>query len=735
MRSLDWPWPLIVFAVVATTIIGRWLWVTLSTLRARAWIPVGSRLLSRVVRRIDYAFDEIPSADGAPADWVERRRRGLDSLVNRLSSQFPVSTAWGLSLRGQLSDLRFTDVSRVPYPFATAIRERLPVCSVVTASSGPRLRTLDGDWTIDVSGSYGVNVAGYDRSKTWIEQGWARVRELGAVVGPVHPIVKENVNILKEISGLQEVSFHMSGTEAVMAAVRLARFNTRRKLIVCFSGAYHGWWDGVQPGLGSERDITDCLTLKDMHPASLDVIRLRSAQIAAVLVNPVQSFHPNTPPPNDAVMLESGTRTANQDGHGYRDWLRLLRATCTAAGVPLILDEVYTGFRLAPGGAQEHFGVQADMVVYGKTVAGGLPIGVVCGNSALMRRFDPEKPMRMAYVVGTFSAHPAVMGAMYEFLTWVTGQDAGRLYRDANANCASWIAQTNQVLAERRLPVRLAALGTIWTVLFTEPSRFAWLFQYYLRAEAITLSWVGTGRCLCSFDMADQDYVELRQSILNAADAATRDGWFLSAAEWPERSARTRFKLIGDMMRSLFRVPAPVASFYAAVMRRKDDDHHTSHNDAANQLLHLLSSSAFLISYVVILRSTTIAMWIAIPALLFRQFGHAVFEPDVHASEKLLLGYTTRNKSLILAAFLAIPFIEHWRAGMWTAASWADTAPAIADQWLWLTIAVVVGRMLFLTATRGLSLALVWFVKLLTDPLTDLMEYRPWRTERTVADA
>jgi glutamate-1-semialdehyde 2,1-aminomutase len=90
-----------------------------------------------------------------------------------------------------------------------------------------------------------------------------------------------------------------------MAAVRLARFNTRKKLIVCFSGAYHGWWNGVQPGLGNERHLSDCLTLKDLHPASLDLIRWRAKEIAGVLVNPVQSFHPNSPPPNDAVLLTS----------------------------------------------------------------------------------------------------------------------------------------------------------------------------------------------------------------------------------------------------------------------------------------------------------------------------------------------------------------------------------------------------------------------------------------------
>ena len=315
----------------------------------------------------------------------------------------------------------------MPFPFARVMRERFDLCSVVTASDGPRLRDLDGQWTLDVSGSYGVNVAGFDRYKEWMSRGLARVLDLGPVLGPLHPVVAENIEILRSVSKLDEVSFHMSGTEAVMAAVRLARFNTRRRLIVCFAGAYHGWWDGVQPGLGSERRLDDCLVLRDLSPASLDAIRRRSREIAAVLVNPIQSFHPNAPPPSDAVLLTSGVRKTEESTATYGRWLRELRTVCSANDVPLIFDEVYTGFRLAAGGAQEYFGVPADMVVYGKTVAGGMPIGVVCGRRDLMRRFDPDRPLRIAYVVGTFSAHPVVMGAMNEFLRWVVGARGGGL--------------------------------------------------------------------------------------------------------------------------------------------------------------------------------------------------------------------------------------------------------------------------------------------------------------------
>jgi glutamate-1-semialdehyde 2,1-aminomutase len=213
--------------------------------------------------------------------------------------------------------------------------------------------TSMGIGPLDVGGSYGVNVAGCERYKEWMHKGLERVKDVGPVLGPLHPLVADNIALLKSVSHLDEVSFHMSGTEAVMAAVRLARFNTRRKLIVCFSGAYHGWWDGVQPGLGSERRLDDCLTLKDLHPAALAVIRRQAKEIAGVLVNPVQAFPPNSPPPSDAILLTSGVRQTRDSTSQYAQWLHQWRAVCSACGIPLLFDAVYTGFRLAPGGAQE----------------------------------------------------------------------------------------------------------------------------------------------------------------------------------------------------------------------------------------------------------------------------------------------------------------------------------------------------------------------------------------------
>jgi glutamate-1-semialdehyde 2,1-aminomutase len=719
-----------VVAAIATYLAGRRLLAGMMTLRARALTPPLSRVLSRIVGSVDYSLDEMLRADGADEKWIDARRAGLAHLSDTLARRHAKSTAWGDHVREGFSDLRFTDANRVPFPFARVVREQFNLCSVVTATRGPRLLDLDERWSLDVSGAYGVNVAGYDRYKEWMRRGLERVADVGPVLGPLHPVVAENVALLRALSGMDEVSFHMSGTEAVMAAVRMVRHNTRRKYVMSFSGAYHGWWDGVQPGLGSERALPDCIALKDMDPASLDAIRWRAREIAAVIVNPVQCFHPNSPPPSDAVLVTSDVRTTQDETAGYAAWLRRVREVCTEHGVPLIFDEVYTGFRLAPGGAQEYFGVQADMVVYGKTVAGGMPIGVVCGRRNLMQRFDPERPMRIAYVIGTFSAHPVVMGAMREFLGWVTDPATAELYAASNRRCAEWACDTNALLEKHGLPIRIVHLATVWTVLFGEPSRYNWLLQYYLRAEGTNLSWVGTGRCLTSMDFDVQDYRELGEKLVGAARAMQRDGWWLSDSDDPRRERKMKMRVVREMLGSVFGLPGMLKAFTAEVLERKKEDHRASHNNRINQALHLLSSSVFLCCYVLAFFDLTTAMWLGLAALFVRQLGHAVFEPPCHEREKTLLGFTTRNKTMIVAIYIATPFAHLVAAGAFGWDAFMTALPNIAWHWFLFTLLVVMGRVAYLVWTHGLWSSAIWFVKLITDPVSDIFAYSPIRLRR-----
>ena len=266
----------------------------------------------------------------------------------------------------------------------------------------------------DLTGSYGVNIFGNDFYKECIAKAETRAHALGPVLGPYHPVITDNVARLCAISGLDEVSFHMSGTEAVMQAVRLARYHTGRSHLVRFAGAYHGWWGDVQPGVGNPISPHETYTLADMSERTLSVLKTRR-DIACVLVNPLQALHPNAGAPADSALVDS-SRNGHFDRAAYGEWLKALREVCTERNIVLIFDEVFVGFRLAAGGAQEYFGVRADMVTYGKSLAGGLPVGVVCGRKDLMRRYREDRPVDICFARGTFNSHPYVMTAMDEFL-------------------------------------------------------------------------------------------------------------------------------------------------------------------------------------------------------------------------------------------------------------------------------------------------------------------------------
>jgi glutamate-1-semialdehyde 2,1-aminomutase len=486
-----------------------------------------SRMARRIARLIPhYEYDETTffASDDAPAYVAAQRREAFQRLAALFRERYPLTRAQTAEVADAIADLQFTSAYRVPFQYSRLVREHLGAGAFMASSEGVRLTDLDGNRFYDLTGSYGVNVFGHDAYKAWMAAGAERVRDLGVALGAYHPVVAYNVRRLKEVSGLDQVSFHMSGTEAVMQAVRLARYHTRRSHLVRFCGAYHGWWGDVQPGVGNPLPAHETYTLKDMHERSLRVLR-RRRDIACVLVNPLQALHPNANAPGDSALVDSG-RSAGFDRAAYTSWLKELRAVCTERGIVLIFDEVFLGFRLAPGGAQEYFGVKADMVTYGKTLGGGLPVGVVCGRADLMKRYRDDRPADVCFARGTFNAHPHVMGAMHEFLRALETPALQSVYRGLDDTWNARAAFLNARLAEADLPVRVANLQSIWTVSYTKPSRYNWMLQYYLRAEGLALSWVGTGRLIFSLDYTQADFDQVADRFIAAARAMQADGWW-----------------------------------------------------------------------------------------------------------------------------------------------------------------------------------------------------------------
>jgi glutamate-1-semialdehyde 2,1-aminomutase len=497
-----------------------------------------ARRVAALVPFYEYDDERIFRSDDAPAEVARARKDGFLRLAALYGQRYAKTAALTAEVEDAISDVQFTDTYRVPFQYTRFVRKHLRGGNFLRESSGVTVTDLDGNVFYDLTGSYGVNVFGYDFYKECMKAGAARVEALGPVLGAYHPVVAENVRRLRELSGLGEVSFHMSGTEAVMQAVRLARYHTKRSHLVRFCGAYHGWWGDVQPGIGNPSPAPETYTLKDMDEDSLHVLRTRK-DIACVLVNPLQALHPNGNAPSDGQLVDSG-RTARYDRAAYTEWLHKLREVCTARGIVLIFDEVFVGFRLARRGAQEYFGVAADMVTYGKTLGGGLPVGVLCGRKDLMKRFRDNRPTDICFARGTFNSHPTVMGAMHEFLDRIERPEIRELYGRLDETWNARAASLNQRLEREELPVRVANLSSIWTVCYTQPSRYNWMLQYYLRAEGLALSWVGTGRFIFSLNYGDADFAVVADKFVAAARAMQRDGFWWSDAALTNKAIKRR---------------------------------------------------------------------------------------------------------------------------------------------------------------------------------------------------
>jgi glutamate-1-semialdehyde 2,1-aminomutase len=216
------------------------------------------------------------------------------------------------------------------------------------------------------------------------------------------------------------------------------------------------------------------------------------------------------------------------------------------------------GFRLARGGAQEYFGVRADLVTYGKTLGGGLPVGVICGDRRFMKRFRDDRPSDACFARGTFNSHPYVMGAMNEFLRRLDEDRAvAASYVQLDGRWNARAQLLNDRLAARGLPVRVANLVSVWTVVFDKPSRYNWMFQFYLRAHGLALSWVGSGRLILSHNYTDADFRNVVERFVAAAEEMAADGWWWTAPAVGNKEVRRT--ILREVLRAALRRRKPRA--------------------------------------------------------------------------------------------------------------------------------------------------------------------------------
>ena len=184
--------------------------------------------------------------------------------------------------------------------------------------------------------------------------------------------------------------------------------------------------------------------------------------------------------------------------------------------------------------------MKADMVTYGKSLGGGLPVGVVCGKSSMMRRYNESRPMDICFARGTFNSHPYVMATMNEFLRYLDEPEVRAAYEQLDALWDRRAHDLNQRLEQFRLPIRVTNMTSVWTTLYTQPGCYNWMFQFYLRAEGIMTSWIGTGRFIFSHDLSEREFNEIANRFVAAAQAMQRDGWWWNDAALTDEAIKRR---------------------------------------------------------------------------------------------------------------------------------------------------------------------------------------------------
>ena len=399
----------------------------------------------------------------------------LNQFTRRYTQKTAASKVYAQQHRPHMAD------PRVVSGFTPLLKE-LTYPLVVDRSAGSRLWDLDGQEYVDALNGFGSSMFGYQPE--FIKTALHAQIERGYEVGPQHALAGEVCQLLCELTGHDRAALCNTGSEAVLGALRMARTITGRSLVVAFTGSYHGINDEVivrgtrqltsrpaAPGIMPEA-VQNMLILDYGTDESLRIIAERAHELAAVLVEPIQSRRPEFQP---------------------AEFLREVRRVTAAAGTALIFDEVITGFRLHPGGAQAVFGVRADIATYGKVIGGGLPIGAIAGSSTYLDALDggfwqygdrsvPE--VGVTYFAGTFVRHPLALAAARASLHHL--RDAGpALQETLNATTADLVAQLNAAAAQRQLPLTVVRAGSLWKIKFTTDLPYSTLLFTLMREKGV----------------------------------------------------------------------------------------------------------------------------------------------------------------------------------------------------------------------------------------------------------
>jgi amino acid adenylation domain-containing protein len=452
------------------------------------------------------------------ASLTARQQRWLGDFIGRYNARTPLSKAYTQRHRSHFADPRAVS------GFKQVWKEMVyPI--VADRSAGAQLWDIDGNEWTDVTMSYGAAMLGHQ--PRFVVEAISGQLALGMEIGPTSPLAGEVAALLCELTGMERATFCNTGSEAVSGALRIARTVTGRPRIVYFSQSYHGIAEEVlgrasgagalpvAPGIQPEM-LANALILDYNDPRSLEIIAANAESIAAVLVEPVQSRRPGLQP---------------------REFLHELRALTARHGIALIFDEIITGFRCHPGGAQAYFGVRADIATYGKVIGGGLPIGAIAGRAEYMNALDggawsfgddsfPDAAV--TFFAGTFMRHPLAMAAARAVLLHLK-KEGPALQRTLAERTGRMLGEVNGLLGGS--PFSASHFASNWLLHAAPEFGYSGLLYALLRHRGIHI-WEGRP-CFVSAAHEDADIARIVSAFAESAAELEGEGFFERAATAP----------------------------------------------------------------------------------------------------------------------------------------------------------------------------------------------------------
>jgi acyl transferase domain-containing protein len=461
-------------------------------------------------------FGATPRIEKLSTELNNDQKQFLDNLIISYNKKTAGSKAYSQKHRHHMSD------PRVVSGFKPLTKELVyPI--VVDKSSGSRLWDIDGNEYLDVLNSFGACLFGHQPD--FIKEAIHEQVELGFEVGPQHPLAGEVCELLCEFTNQERAALCNTGSEAVLGAMRIARTVTGRSLIVAFTTSYHGINDEVlvrgskklksfpaASGILPEA-VQNMLILDYGTEESLAIIKERAHEIAAVLVEPVQSRRPDFRP---------------------IEFLKEVRKITTESESVLIFDEIITGFRMHPGGAQALFGVKADIGTYGKVIGGGISIGAIVGSKRCMDALDggfwqygddsfPEAGV--TYFAGTFVRHPLALATCKASLLHMK-EEGVALQDELARKIEHFGSEINNYFKSHNLPMEIMYYRSLWKLKMLKDVPYAELLFVLMREKGIHV-WDGFP-CYMTEAYTEDDLAHLINTFKACIDELINAGFLKS---------------------------------------------------------------------------------------------------------------------------------------------------------------------------------------------------------------